>query len=106
MNDTFGFKISTEQKPLTLRGLLSTLSSVYDPLGLAAPFLLEGRKIIQKLCKENSAWDDPIQEDPKDKWTTWMSKLQKLEGIKIPGCFKPSIFGQVRCKHSSFFRYF
>ena len=25
-----------------------------------------------------------------------MSKLQKLEGIKIPRCFKPSIFGQVK----------
>ena len=60
MFGNFGNKIYIKQKPLTRRGLQSTLSSVYDPLGLAAPFLLEGRKIIQKLCKENSAWDDPI----------------------------------------------
>ena len=53
--DTFGFKIATEEKPLTRRRLLSTLSSVYDPLGFAALFILEGCIIIQKLCKENSA---------------------------------------------------
>ena len=35
--DTFGFKIAAEKKPLARHGLLSTLSSVYDPLGLAAP---------------------------------------------------------------------
>ena len=52
-DDTFGFKIAAEEKPLTRRMLLSTLSSVYDPLSLAAPFILEGWKIIQKLCKEN-----------------------------------------------------
>ena len=56
----FGFKIAAEEKPLTCHGLLSTLSSVYDPLGLAAPFILEGCIMIQKLYKEKSAWDEPI----------------------------------------------
>jgi len=49
-NDTLGFRISLQDKPLTRRGVLSTVSSIYDPLGLASPFLLEGRRILQRLC--------------------------------------------------------
>ena len=67
-DDTFGFKIAAEEKPLTRRMLLSTLSSVYDPLSLAAPFILEGWKIIQKLCKENSASYELIPVRSKDEW--------------------------------------
>ena len=35
-------KISLKDKPATKRGMLSKLSSVYDPLGLASPFILKG----------------------------------------------------------------
>ena len=44
--DTLGFKIAIKEKPLTRRGMLSTLSSIYDPLGLGLPFLLKGKQII------------------------------------------------------------
>ena len=50
-NDTLGFYIKLADKPLTRRGLVSTLSSVYDPVGLGAPFLLKGRQIIQQVCR-------------------------------------------------------
>ena len=75
-------KIAAEGKPLTRRGLLSTLSSVYGPFGLAAPFILEGRIIIQKLCKENSAWDEPILRRSKHQWNIWKEKFRNLEKMK------------------------
>ena len=49
---TLGLKIAIKEKPLTRRGMLSTLSSIYDPLGLCAPFLLKGKQIIQTLCAQ------------------------------------------------------
>ena len=48
-NDSFGFRNELKDRPLTRRGILSTVSSVYDPLGLAAPFLLKGKIILQQL---------------------------------------------------------
>ena len=45
-DDKLGFQVHMKEKPLTRRGMLSSLSSIYDPLELAAPFMLEGRRII------------------------------------------------------------
>ena len=89
--DIIGFKISIVEKPLTSRGLLAMLSSIYDPLGLVSPFLLKGRKIIQELCKGNFQWDDDIPEDIKIKWLKWKRQLASLEDIK----HKPENFGDV-----------
>lgn len=42
-NEAFKFRITLKDKPLTRHGILSTVSSVYDPHGFAAPFLLQGK---------------------------------------------------------------
>ncbi|XP_028413661.1 uncharacterized protein LOC114536517 [Dendronephthya gigantea] len=43
-SDELGFKIILKDKPLTRRGILATISSIYDPIGMAAPILLSGKK--------------------------------------------------------------
>jgi hypothetical protein len=47
-----------KDKPLTRRGVLSTISSIYDPIGMAAPILLPGKKIFQELCRDKVDWDN------------------------------------------------
>ena len=39
------------------------ISSIHDPLGYAAPFVLEGRRILQRLCNKNVEWDEIVQQD-------------------------------------------
>lgn len=51
---TFQFGITLQNKPLTRRGILSTVSSVYDPLGFAAPLLLVGKQTLQELCRDKA----------------------------------------------------
>ena len=65
-NDTLGFKVNLKEKPLARRGVLSVLSSIYDPLGFGATFLLKGKQIIQKLCQLNLKWDEDIPEIPEN----------------------------------------
>ena len=67
-SDTFQFRIIIQDRPLTRRGILSTLCSVYDPLGFVAPLILMGKQILQDLCRCNADWDDPIGEQLRPKW--------------------------------------
>lgn len=50
-SDFFNFKLELNKQPLTRRGILSMVSSVYDPLGFLAPFVLKAKCILQELCK-------------------------------------------------------
>ena len=67
-SDTFGFKISVKDSPFTGRGILSVVSSVYDPLGFAAPFTLPAKALLQDLCRKNLGWDDPISDEDLTRW--------------------------------------
>ena len=43
-SDTFCFRITLNDKPLTRRVIFSTVSSVYDPLGFISPVILVGKQ--------------------------------------------------------------
>lgn len=45
----FKFKIMLQQRPLTRRGILATVSSFYDPLGILSPVTLCAKKSY-KIC--------------------------------------------------------
>ena len=47
-----------ERQAPTRWGILSLVSSVYDPLGFAAPFTLPAKALLQDLCRQNLY--DPI----------------------------------------------
>ena len=94
-NDTLSFRIHLKDSPLTRRGILSTVSSVYDPLGFAAPFLLQGKLLLQELCQKNMGWDDVLDDDTCSKWEKWRKKLSLLQNININRCFKPTEFGNI-----------
>ena len=54
--DTFGFSPGKETTE-TRRGILSFVASIYDPLGLAAPFVLPVKMVLQDLCHMKQDWD-------------------------------------------------
>lgn len=94
-SDEFHFKAELKDRPLTRRGILSTVSSIYDPLGLIAPFLLQGKKILQAICKDGSHWDDPVPEHLRMQWIKWREDLAVLSQLKVPRCYKPTDFGVI-----------
>ena len=95
-SDTFQFRIALKDRPCTRRGILSTVSSIFDPLGFIAPVLLEGKSILQDLCRNGVDWDDPIiPEGIRARWERWRTELHVLQQFSIPRCFKPDDFGTV-----------
>ena len=51
--------------PTSKRGVLSFISSVFDPLGMLAPATLELKLIIQELWKRKLDWDQELPSDLK-----------------------------------------
>ena len=76
--DVFKFKVNMKEKPKTRRDMLSTLSSVYDPLGFVAPFLLQGKRILQHLSDENLQWDEIVPQAIQDNWKELQRNIQQL----------------------------
>ena len=94
-SDTFQFRIVVSERPMTRRGILSTISSVYDPLGLLAPFVLIGKQILQELCKDKAEWDEMLPERMRPRWMRWLSDLQILPRHWVPRSYKPENFGEI-----------
>ena len=93
--DTFTFSRELKTKPLTRRGMLSTVASLYDPLGFISPIILKGKKLVQQACKDQVGWDDPLSEDIKLQWQEWLKELETLHTISISRSFVPPRFTSV-----------
>ena len=94
-NDTLNFRITLKDLPLTRRGILATVSSIYDPLGLVSPLLLLGRRILQEIVADNKSWDEGISEQQRFTWEKWRKDLNVLDKIQTKRSFKPLHFGKI-----------
>ncbi|XP_038056046.1 uncharacterized protein LOC119728039 [Patiria miniata] len=101
--DTLTFQVDLQDKPFSRRGVLSVASSIYDPLGLAAPVTIEGKFILRELMaaskkEQNSPqdlWDRPLPQSCLPRWTRWRNSLLNLQDIHVPRCYHPTDFGHV-----------
>ncbi|CAH1277471.1 TRAF3 [Branchiostoma lanceolatum] len=92
--DMLGFRNVDKDKPATKRGILSTVSSMYDPLGLIAPATLHPKLILQDLCREKKTWDERIPEKHVKSWQKWEAELPLLSRrFEVDRCVKPVGFG-------------
>ena len=82
--------------PVTRRGILSTVSSIFNLTGLISPFLLTGRKILHDICRDGHSWDDELPEDIETRWRQWREELLTLANLSIQRCYKPEGFGEVQ----------
>ena len=93
--DIFGFKVNIKEKPCTRRGILSVVSSVYDLLGMAAPFVLPAKLLLQDLCRKGLAWDDEIPSNYLSRWRVCLNGLPKLYQVSVDRCIKPRSDGRI-----------
>ena len=76
--DTLEIKVVPKQLAPTKRGILKQISTIFDPLGLVAPFVLRAKLILQKLWRLRFDWDKPISGPLLDAWETWKAELPLL----------------------------
>ncbi|XP_026113195.1 uncharacterized protein LOC113091779 [Carassius auratus] len=88
--DCFTFKASQDLKPFTRRGILSTVNSLYDPLGFVCPVTMQGKAIVRELSTIQQDWDTVLPADKRDSWKVWTSSLAELDRLQIPRSYVPT----------------
>ncbi|XP_049336713.1 uncharacterized protein LOC125802504 [Astyanax mexicanus] len=94
-SDHFKFSGSLKEQPATRRGVLSTVASLYDPLGFVAPFVLNGKRILQEMCRWGTGWDDDMGDELQPRWERWRNDLAFLNQVTIPRSYTPVGFGEI-----------
>ncbi|CAH8548192.1 unnamed protein product [Schistosoma haematobium] len=89
--DVFKFYFDAPERPLTRRGILSIVSSLFDPLGLIAPVCLTAKVLLQKLCKSQLGWDQPLNEPYVPAWLNWVNFMRQIGHVTVDRGIKKRI---------------
>ena len=75
-------------RPLTQRVVLSLVSAVYDPIGLAAPYTVTARLLLKDIWRlSGQQWDNNLPDNVSKKFREWAAELPNLSEITIPRCY-------------------
>ena len=77
-------KLKLQQPATTKREVLTTLASLYDPLGMLTPFTINMKIFIQNLWEKGLDWDDKLDDKDKETWKKMTQDIHKLSSIQIP----------------------
>ncbi|KAI4874288.1 hypothetical protein NFI96_026210, partial [Prochilodus magdalenae] len=102
--DIFTFNVADTERPFTRRGVLATVNSLFDPLGLIAPVTIQGKCLLRDLmsCKTLD-WDSALPEEREVEWRMWKDSLQHLKEFKTPRPYAPTSFSTAQRKELHIF---
>ena len=69
--------------PSTKRGILATVSALFDLLGFLGPFTVTAKLLLQELWRLGCQWDEEIAELLKKSWERWLAGAQKVSKIRL-----------------------
>ena len=73
---------------VTQRIVLSLVSSVYDPIGLVAPYTVKARLLLKDIWRlSGQQWDDDLPPEVVSKFLDWSEELPGLSDIVIPRAY-------------------
>ncbi|XP_047500211.1 uncharacterized protein LOC125046476 [Penaeus chinensis] len=94
-DDNLKISATPPDKPLTKRGILSTMSSVFDPLGFITPFTVRAKMIFQDKVRRKEGWDKQLSEENVKRWTSWLTELEDIKEFYMNRCLLPLRFGRL-----------
>ncbi len=78
-------KARSEHPKVTQRLVLSSLSSVIDPIGLVAPFTIRARLLLKEVWRaQGQNWDRELSSAVTEAFQDWCNELYLLNDMKVP----------------------
>jgi len=63
--------------------VLSILASIFDPLGIVAPYVLMGKHLFQKIWYATKDWKATVPAELKRQWESWMLGLPEVATLSV-----------------------
>lgn len=83
-SDTLRYSVQLPPKQkVTKRSILSTISQIFDPLGLIGPVIVLAKLIMQQLWQLKIDWDDSVPTNIFLLWVKFQSNLSRINYINI-----------------------
>ena len=70
----------------TKRKFLNKIATLFDPLGLLAPYTIRAKLLLQEMWTAGLEWDDELPEALTHAARSWFSELKNLKQLQIPRC--------------------
>ena len=83
---TFQLQLSEIGSNPTKRAFLSATASLYDPLGLLAPYLVQAKVLLQEMWLCGTAWDEQLPPAIVKKVLGWLEQVTELSTVRVPRC--------------------
>ena len=80
-SDVLKVKFDPPNQPPSRRGILSYIMTPFDPRGLAIPYLLDMKLLVQGMFGKGWTWDTELTGEPRNAWARWVAELPALEGF-------------------------
>ena len=81
---------SSEVLAVLLPKYFFRLAGVFDPLGLASPFTIRAKILLQDMWTKGLNWDEPIDSELSIRARDWLSELENLQEINVSRCLQES----------------
>lgn len=84
-----------DNQPLTKRGILSHLASIYDPQGMISLTTVKGKQTYKVVCDETKGWNTDVSDQLKSEWIKCSNQLKP---VRLPRSVARGV-GQVQAVH-------
>lgn len=80
----FDTQFQKDTEGVTKRIILSTVSQIFDPLGLLSPTIMIAKVLLQQLWLLKIDWDDALPSDVTRAWDKFVTSLSILNSMRVP----------------------
>ena len=83
---------------MTKRMMLSKVSEIFDPLGVASPVTIRGRILLQDVCKTQNKWDETLNSEVEKRYAPWIKELEEVKQIVFSRSLHLTVEDRVECR--------